>query len=743
MMRRYLAVVLALLVLPFAFAGPSTNPADYFFYDDMGGTSMDSSWGSLNVAAYSTSNPYPGGSKSIQLNSSANVNLDNILSSTNFTSAEYAQPHCIAWGQYDTQTPGSNAESGIMFNAWPVGVFNRNGAASTNNVSVINSTAYQSMAPWAVSTWYNVTVCAVLGYAGSGSTKFIFLKNGENMLNATMDRNPLGVIGLHNRLPSSGQTYIGPFRIWNYTLYGTSGPQGAPDLNVITASLINAVNGSSWSSSVTFGNVTGNLTFSYFNITATGFCVSYSGNGTGTNCTAGSGASAYFNVTNTTLITGTQSVTARTYSTILQVTGYQLFTNASVTGLNLTNGLAFNSSASATVTVIGLTGNNSVKVDHAGNYSINVTCAGAALSVSSCAAVGIYDNIFKINATDVLDGSAENTFTVRVYNSTLGGNIVNVSTSNGSAFIPLLQGYDYTFFMDATGYAYTNVTRAANASTNAYQFSLLPQNSIFLYFFDQTTFAQIFENVSVTFANGSYSFSNTSNTSEMIASALTPGTWTITASAPSYEPGQYFVTVGAGSSQDLDVYLLNSTLTGETTITIKDADTADVIENATVTVQILVGSNWVTFDQQTSDLFGVTFFNLEQGTQYQLIVEAPGYDTKTGLFVRTTSSYIVTLSAENTQDFTQYGDDFSYAILPEQVAANVTTFSVTASSPAGALEWFAVVVVLNGSTTTQNVTASPSGGTASVSLNLTPYAPGTVQATYYLKGVSFAEPLII
>lgn len=744
MMRRaFIVVVLALLLVPVSLAGPSTNPADYFFYDDMNGGSMAASWGTLDLAGYSITNPYPGGNKSIQVNSSGNVNLDNILSSTNFTSAEYAQPHCMAWGQYDTQAPGTNTESGVLLNAWPTGIFNRNGAASSNNLSIINSTAYKTVGPWFEDVWYNVTVCFTSGYAGSGSTTAIALYNGVNYVNATIDRSPIGIIGLHNRLTSSGISYFGPFRIWNYTQYGTNGPQGVPDANILTVSLSNAVNGSAWPSSVTFSNVTGALTFSYFNITASGFCVSYTGNGTGTNCTAGSGASAYFNVTNTTTITGTQTVTAKTFSAIIQVTGYRLFTNSSVTGLNLTNGAAFNSSASATVSIAALTGSNNLKVDHAGNYSINVTCTGVALSSASCAAVGIYDDIFKINATSALTGAGVSTFTVRVSNDSIGGNVVNASTSNGSAFIPVLQGYAYNFFMVASGYAYANVTRAANASTNAYQFSLLPENSIFLYFFDQTTLDPIFENVTVTFNNGSYSFSNSSNTSEMIASALTPGTWTITADAPSYEPSQYFVTVGAGSSQDLDVYLLNSTLTGETTITIKDADTADVIQNATVTVQIKVGSNWVTFEQQTSDLFGVTFFQLEQGTQYQLIVEAPGYDTKTGLFVRTTSSYIVTLSAQNTQEFTQYGDDFSYAIVPEAVANNLTTFSITTSSPGGALEWFAVVVTLNGSTTTQNVTGSPSGGTASVSLNLSAYNRYPVYATYYVKGVSFTDPLVI
>lgn len=513
-------------------------------------------------------------------------------------------------------------------------------------------------------------------------------------------------------------------------------------VNSLQANITNVVNGSLISS---FCLNASNSTSSQSNCTTSGL-VSLTG-------ISGSTTLLYYNISNGTYFNVTHSIgvfnatltnfTNSTYQSLLNITAKQLFTLSAIQTFNATNVLLANQTTNGQLFIKGNDGANNLKVDVPGNYSLNFTCTGVSLQTVNCTATGIYDNLFKVNATSALSGAAVTNFTIRVTNESLGGNVVNASTTNGTVFIPLLQGYYWNLFIDPTGFAFANVTRLANQSLNNYSFSLLPTNSIFLYFFDQTTLNAIFENVTVTFSNGTFSFTNSSNSSTMIASSLNPGTWTITADAANYEPSQYFVTVGNGTSQLLDVYLLNSTLSGETTITIKDADTADVIQNATVTIQVLVGSNWVTLDQQLSDLFGVTFFTLEQGTQYQIIVEADGYSTKSGLFVRTTSSYIVTLSSANTQNFLTYGQEVSYAMLPTAVGNNVTTFSLTTSSPEGTLQWFAVQVLLNGSTSLQNVTGSPSGGTASITLNLSGFEGQYVYVTYYIDTINFDEPLVI
>ncbi|MBR9702823.1 hypothetical protein GOV10_02205, partial [Candidatus Woesearchaeota archaeon] len=333
-----------------------------------------------------------------------------------------------------------------------------------------------------------------------------------------------------------------------------------------------------------------------------------------------------------------------------------------VVGFNVSAGSQSNESLSGSTRLL-LSPNVTTEVtfSRSGWFDALLNVSTGSRDVGSFNVSSFHNNEFLINASDALSGVPVSSFSVNASN---GSNIFLLNTSAGSVLFPLLQGYSWNFFIDAVGFAFSNVTLAANASENNYEFSLLPQNSIFLYFFDLTTLNPIFLNVTVDFSKGNLSFQNSSNSSEMIVSGLDPGTWTLEADAPLYESSQFFVTVTDRTVQDVDVFLLNSTLTGETTIVIKEADTANDIPDAVVTLQTKVAGNWVTFDQKITDLFGTTFFQLEQGEEYQIIIEADGFSTKTGVFVRTKSNYIITLSSENTQSFSSYLNDFSYVVAP-------------------------------------------------------------------------------
>lgn len=487
------------------------------------------------------------------------------------------------------------------------------------------------------------------------------------------------------------------------------------------------------------------------------FCVDYTGNGTGTNCTESGtltfsqitgtltfdfyNMTEYFNTTITTEIGGAANIQANTTQGYALIEAYELFTNNQITGFNATNNQITNATTTTTLLLPVNTGVNTLSVSVEGNYTNTVSCTGISLDTASCNATGIYDNLFKINATDALSGNAITGFNVTSTNITLGSD--TFETTNGTYNVPLLQSYSWNFFIDAPGYAHANVTLEANASTNEYEFSLLPTNSIFLYFFDEDTLASITQNVTVEFTDGITTFSNTTSTGEMIASELSPATWELTVSSAGYETRNYFVTVVARSAQDIDVYLLNETTAETTTFTVKDSNDGDVISGATMTMQHNVGGSWVSIDQQETDAFGIAVFDLENNKQYRFIIEASGYSTKTGEFTRTTGAYIVTITDTNTQSFTTYLDDFTYVTAPILVNVGVTNFSITTSSPEGKLEWFSVSVVLNGTTTTNNVTGSPSGGTALVSLNLSTFAGEYVLAVYRVKSTSFDDPLVV
>jgi hypothetical protein len=152
----------------------------------------------------------------------------------------------------------------------------------------------------------------------------------------------------------------------------------------------------------------------------------------------------------------------------------------------------------------------------------------------------------------------------------------------------------------------------------------------------------------------------------------------------------------------------------------------------------------VTVGQTTTDAFGQAVFSLLPVHEYQFIISANGYFTKTGIVNTVITSYTVLLNANNTQQFTTYSQDFTYALTPSSVSANSTTFSITTSSPQGALQWFAVVVNNNGTVSMQNVTGSPSGGTASITIDFTNLTGGrTVTAKYYVHSINIDDTMVI
>lgn len=523
----------------------------------------------------------------------------------------------------------------------------------------------------------------------------------------------------------------------------------AAAVNTVNLSLNNTVNGSVFTNTVTFTNISGTLMFRYYNISGNSFCVEYSGNGTGTNCTAGSSAaSTYFDVNVTQVIAGNATIQASSYQAHLNVTATKLYLNTSISTFNVTNDKVFNSTSTSSLMVPANVGANNIQARVLGNFSVNVTCTiASAFANTSCVAAGFYDDLFKINATNSLSGGAISSFDIVAINNSLGGTIFAGSTSNGSVYVPTLQGYNVQFQITSTGYNPANSTQATNSLFNNYSFVLLPASSIFLFFYDEETLNLIdYQNVSVTFQNSTGSFTNISDTGDMIQTELNPDFWTVTVTSTGYSERQFFLTVTGSTAQDIDVYLLNSSQSQDTTFTMKDGTTTDTISGANMTILNNVGGSWVMLEQAISDAFGVTQFELKPNKQYQFFVSATGYVTRMGNFTVTETAYTIILNNANPQEFTSYNDLFTYLTSPSyggELNNTATNFTVTVSATGGSMDWFAVVVSLNGTNYTQNVTGSPAGGSATQSLDLTAFNGYQVSAFYYMKVDGIAEPLVI
>jgi len=388
-------------------------------------------------------------------------------------------------------------------------------------------------------------------------------------------------------------------------------------------------------------------------------------------------------------------------------------------------------------------GNNNTPVKFFENVTLNHNTSGL-LALFSRAWTAI-------NAVNIDNFSISN-FSISFTDGIIFGNDI---TSSGIVYVPFENSTFNLSIFDATDsngidYANATITDLVIASfLQNFTFNLSFTNSINISFFETFTTDPIFENVTVSFVGPGPSFVNSSNTSNMFVSNLSVGTWTLQASSPLFQSSTYFVTVSDRSTQNLDIFLLNSTLSGETTFTVKDRTTGDIIAGASFDMFQLVNGSFVSIGQQITDAFGVAFYGLVQGDDYQFIVTHPNFDTRIGNFTRTTDSYVVSLTREIGENFDSYLNSFSYFIQPLGGIAlsNVSTnFSLTVSSPLGQMEYFSVDFSVNGnisnSTLIDNVTTSPAGGIAIVTLDLGNFT-GTLIGTFTMKSVLFVDPLIV
>lgn len=381
--------------------------------------------------------------------------------------------------------------------------------------------------------------------------------------------------------PCAGTGGANGYAVSEVALYGNDDP-----FPVTTLLLNNKVNGSSWPANVTFTNVTGTLTFSYFNITATGFCVTYTGNGTGTNCTTNSGTSTFFNVTNSTLVTSSGSVITGTYQALLNISATQLFTNNTITGFNVSNNLAVNTTTGTSLIIPANNGSNTITLNHSGNYSKSQSCTATSFTTTACVITGIYDNLYTIGAKTA-GGVSINDFTVNVTNTTLNstGSLYSTSTTNGSIVFPLLQGYSYLFFLNASGYATNianNATLAANASTNLYNFTLYSTNTFNLTFRNETTNTLLNNtNITVQLISDAYANNYTTSNGTLEVTLLTPSDYTIRYWHDADVPRDYYVTLTNQSYHTIALYVLDEDISSLYLPVIKDQN-GRAVSDATV-----------------------------------------------------------------------------------------------------------------------------------------------------------------
>jgi len=329
---------------------------------------------------------------------------------------------------------------------------------------------------------------------------------------------------------------------------------------------------------LSFWNIYGNLTFTYFNITDTGFCVAYTGNGTGSNCTGGSGTSTFFNTSVTQIITTPVSISQSAHQAVINLQALRLFLNTTISSFNASNNGTTNTTSTGQLIIKALTGSNTITIQVAGNYSVNITCTvPGPLQTVNCNATGIYDTRLTVGANDGI--TSLNDFTVQVFNSTLGGTLYTTgSGSNNSVVLPLLRGYNYSINITKSSYRSNATNRLILGANDSYNGTLQALTVGLLFLDEQNRTIITGTNIQFTIvdANNTETNYNTTNGQSNIVGTLPAGDYTIRYSASGYSSREYYFTLGF-ATQNLSLYMIPSTLYTPGIVEIRNFDTSLVI----------------------------------------------------------------------------------------------------------------------------------------------------------------------
>lgn len=434
-----------------------------------------------------------------------------------------------------------------------------NTLAQGTTASIMNNSGH-----YIQNTSLNASNCAAFTMNLTQNTRYCFVIGtpGSNPQGANQGTGTgLPVVGTHGNF--TGQcfgSYSTPSKEFYTNSYKnvinvTSTNFTAPVINTLTLSANNSVNLSGITGLCVYATGT-NTTQDVCN--STGTTVSF--NTTGTyNITLyslglGNGSQGiYFNATRQNYVFNTtQELNLNASVAYLNVTATQKYTGASISGFNITNGMAVNTSAGTSVLIPANSGTNTLRFDHAGNFSTNTTCTATSLQIGSCQ----FTNITDANVTFFAANSTSNlTNYTLTLNSSLGTESYTVSGNNVT--VGLLRGYQYTATAVKGSYVQNSTTFTLSTAYQNVTIGLQPI-TLTITFLDERTRTNITTNVSLSVidSTGTRTAYSTNTSSVTLAGTLPPGSYTFRYSATNYSTRDYYFTVGY-QVYNLTLYLIN------------------------------------------------------------------------------------------------------------------------------------------------------------------------------------------
>ena len=261
----------------------------------------------------------------------------------------------------------------------------------------------------------------------------------------------------------------------------------------------------------------------------------------------------------------------------------------------------------------------------------------------------------------------------------------------------------YEVSITMPGYAVNGTTAnvTVNGPTN-YTFTLYKSNSVRIYIKDEITNNPITENITIRWSSNTTTWENETNTGSLFIHNITPDEYELLFYGTNYSTRSYTITIGNQSTQELTAYMISSTYS--TIFTIKDIDTATILDGVAITMYKQINSSWVTVESKVTDISGKAQFYYDPIAHYRFFLSNTNYDDYVFylnpiLF----STYDVFMVRSDLLNYSVDFENIGFIYSPTIFYNNQNeTFTFLISSPEGLLTDYGIKLTYPGGTSTDS-----------------------------------------
>jgi hypothetical protein len=350
---------------------------------------------------------------------------------------------------------------------------------------------------------------------------------------------------------------------------------------------------------------------------------------------------------------GATNINQSTYQAIIRFNATEIITGSGVTPANFTLSGVTKAQDEPFYVDVGnynITFSKSGWFDKTQQINVNYTyTTGGQVTVfynDTETLTAVSSSIINITAESLVNGSTINSFTINISNDAYDYS-EEYTTTSGYIGVSILQDVPFNISIDATGFALANTTINTNATVFNYTFDLYTTNSINITFKDLLSDALLSgENISVDFIGSFDTYNYSTTTGYLFADLITPDDYVVRYSADGYDESFYYFTMVSRTTQEITLYLLNSSSATDVTINVFDEANND-LEGALVKVLRLDVSTgtYLQTEARLTNFEGQVIIPVTLNTEfYKFIIEYPS-----GTIVKATQPAYVSGTTLNIQ----------------------------------------------------------------------------------------------